>query len=126
MVEPDITATASYSTKETGYYLGFSESYVRRLIKNGRLNATKPGGGQHRIRGSEINRLLEGLATEGRVPPNTHDNIPDEIHVSDAAAQQIFNSSPPPGQDISPPDQQVSGDEDASIYEIMQRKYGET
>jgi len=125
MVEPDITAGASYSTKEAGYYLGFSESYVRRLIKNGRLNATKPGGGQHRIRGSEITRLLEGLATEGRVPPNNHDNIPDEIHVSDAAAQQIFNSPPPPGQDISPPDQQITED-NASIYEIMQRKYGET
>ena len=125
MVEQEISANASYSTKEAGYYLGFSESYVRRLIKNGRLTATKPGGGQHRIRGAEINRLLHGMATDGRVPPNNHDNVPDEIHVSDEAAGMIFSSSPPPGRDISPPDQQVTEDEASSIYEIMQRKYGD-
>ncbi len=48
-----IDGNSSYSIKQVGFYLGLSDSWVRRLIKDGRINATKPTGGQFRITGAE-------------------------------------------------------------------------
>ena len=124
MTLEEISRSASYSTKQTAFYLGFSESYVRRLIHGGRIKATKPGGGQWRIVGAEILRVRESMAAEGRVPSTNGDRAADEILVSQEAADKIFNNTPAPGADISPPDQSVEQDGDGgSLYEQMQRRY---
>ena len=124
MMQDDIETTRSYSNKETAYYLGFSESYTRRLINSGRIKATKPNGGQYRVTGAEILRVKEGMEGEGRVPSTNEDSAATEIHVSQQAANQIFSNAPPSGQDISPPDQDADGG-DGSIYDMMRRKYPE-
>jgi len=46
-----------YTTEETRDFLKISESTIKRLLKKGIINAYKIGG-QHRIWGSEILRLM--------------------------------------------------------------------
>ena len=121
----DITPGKSYSTIEAAFFIGFTDGYVRKLIRDGRIAASKPNGGQYRITGAEITRVMQNMETKGHVPPSGTGGEPaSEIHVSQEAADRIFNNEPADSKDISTPDQAVANDWDLSLYEQMQRKYG--
>lgn len=57
-MEDNVKATAVYTTKEMMCYLKISESTVKRLLRRGVVKARKVGG-QYRILGSEILRLIK-------------------------------------------------------------------
>lgn len=56
-MDNEIKQNAVYTTAETQHLLKISESTMKRLIKNGLINANKVGG-QYRILGKEILRLV--------------------------------------------------------------------
>ncbi len=53
----EIKANAVYTTAETQELLKISESTIKRMLKNGLIKANKVGG-QYRILGKEILRLV--------------------------------------------------------------------
>ncbi len=53
----EISPKKVYTTEETRDFLKISESTIKRLLKKGIINAYKVGG-QYRIWGSEILRLI--------------------------------------------------------------------
>ncbi len=53
----EIKTNAVYTTKETQKVLRISESTIKRMLKNGLIRANKVGG-QYRIMGKEILRLV--------------------------------------------------------------------
>lgn len=53
----EIKINAVYTTKETQKVLRISESTIKRMLKNGLIRANKVGG-QYRIMGKEILRLV--------------------------------------------------------------------
>lgn len=53
----EIKPNAVYTTKETMDILKVSESTIKRMLKNGLIRANKVGG-QYRILGKELLRLL--------------------------------------------------------------------
>jgi excisionase family DNA binding protein len=57
MPQNEIHPNAVYTTKETTKLLKVSESTTKRLLKNGLIRANKVGG-QYRILGKELLRLL--------------------------------------------------------------------
>jgi len=54
---PEIKPNEIYTTEEVRSFLKVSESTIKRLLKRGIIKAYKVGG-QHRIWGSEILRLV--------------------------------------------------------------------
>ena len=54
---PEINPNEIYTTEEARDFLKVSESTIKRLLKRGIIKAYKVGG-QHRIWGSEILRLV--------------------------------------------------------------------
>ncbi len=56
-MEQEIKPNAVYTTFETQEFLRISESTVKRLLKKGLIRANKVGG-QYRILGKEILRLV--------------------------------------------------------------------
>ena len=56
-MKQEIQANAVYTTAETQKLLKISNSTIKRLLKNGLLKANKVGG-QYRILGKEILRLV--------------------------------------------------------------------
>jgi len=54
---PEISKNEVYTSKEVESLLKISSSTLKRLIKNGLINANKIGG-QYRFLGSELLRLL--------------------------------------------------------------------
>jgi len=59
MIEPNEV----YTPKETGKLLKVSQSTIKRMLKNGAIRANKVGG-QYRIWGHEILRLLSPALDE--------------------------------------------------------------
>ena len=112
----------AYTTTQTGFFLGFTKNYIRRLIRHGRIIATKPMGGHHRIIGEEIQRILDGLLGQGRVPAVPIDEPADVIHVTEEQAARVFDNPPRPAAD--PPEPQTEEEDDGSIYSLMRRMYG--
>ena len=53
----EIKPLAVYTTTETQKVLRISESTIKRMLKNGLIRANKVGG-QYRIMGKEIHRLV--------------------------------------------------------------------
>ena len=53
----EIKSHAVYTTEETQQLLKISNSTIKRMLKNGLINANKVGG-QYRILGKEILRLV--------------------------------------------------------------------
>ncbi|NQV88643.1 MAG: helix-turn-helix domain-containing protein [Parcubacteria group bacterium] len=53
----EVKPNAIYTTKETEQLLRISNSTIKRLLKNGLIRANKVGG-QYRILGKEILRLI--------------------------------------------------------------------
>lgn len=60
----EIKPNGVYTTKETQNILRISESTIKRLLKKGLLRANKVGG-QYRILGKEILRLLSPNIEKG-------------------------------------------------------------
>lgn len=56
-MEPEIKHNAVYTTFEARSFLKVSESTIKRMLKNGLIQANKVGG-QYRILGKEILRLV--------------------------------------------------------------------
>ena len=123
MTQEIIEPGKAYTTTQAGFYLGYTENYIRRLIKAGRIIATKPTGGQLRITGEEVQRILAGVEWEGRVPPHPTDQSADEIIVTEEQAARIFGGKPRTAGD--PPMPPTEDEEGTSIYDLMRRKYGE-
>jgi len=123
MTQQFIEPGKAYTTTQYGYFLGFTENYIRRLIRHGRIIATKPMGGHHRINGEEIQRILDGLQGQGRVPAVPLDEPADVIHVTEEQATRIFGGPPKPTAD--PPKPPTEDEGGASLYEQLVRKYGE-
>ena len=90
MTQEIIEPGKAYTTTQAGFFLGFTKNYIRRLIRHGRIIATKPMGGHHRITGEEVQRILDGLLGQGRVPAIPIDEPADEIHVTEEQAARIF------------------------------------
>lgn len=57
MDDPEIKPNIVYTTNETKNFLKISNSTIKRLLKRGILKANKVGG-QYRILGKEILRLI--------------------------------------------------------------------
>ena len=114
----------AYTTTQAGFFLGFTENYIRRLIRHGRIIATKPMGGHHRITGEEVQRILDGLQGQGRVPPIPIDEPADVIHVTEEQAARIFDNPPRTAAEPPKPPTEIEVEEGASLYEQMVRKYG--
>ncbi|MFA6253160.1 MAG: helix-turn-helix domain-containing protein [Patescibacteria group bacterium] len=57
MNNQEIKSNAVYTTKETQELLKISSSTIKRMLKNGLIKANKVGG-QYRILGKEILRLV--------------------------------------------------------------------
>jgi len=57
IIMPEIRPNEIYTTEETRDFLKISESTIKRLLKRGIIKAYKVGG-QYRIWGSEILRLV--------------------------------------------------------------------
>ena len=122
MTQEIIEPAKAYTTTQAGYFLGFTENYIRRLIRHGRIIATKPMGGHHRITGVEIQRILDGLLGQGRVPGIPIDEPDDVIHVTEDQAARVFDNPPRPAAD--PPQPPTEEEDDGSIYSLMRRRYG--
>jgi len=56
-MDHEIKISAVYTTSETGVLLKLSPSTIKRLLKSGLIQANKVGG-QYRILGKELLRLL--------------------------------------------------------------------
>jgi len=56
-MEDEIKPNSVYTTNETRTFLKISESTIKRLLKKGMIKANKVGG-QYRILGKEILRIL--------------------------------------------------------------------
>jgi excisionase family DNA binding protein len=123
MTQQIIEPGKAYTTTQAGYFLGFTENYIRRLIRHGRIIATKPTGGHHRITGEEIQRILDGLQGQGRVPAIRIDEPADVIFVTEEQAARIFGGPPNTSMDLS--EQPTEEEGDGSIYDYMVRKFGE-
>ena len=125
MTQEIIEPGKAYTTTQAGFFLGFTKNYIRRLIRHGRIIATKPMGGHHRITGEEIQRILDGLQSKGRVPAIRIDEPADQIYVTEEQAARIFGN--PPRTAVVPPDLQTEDEveEGGLRYEQMLRKYGE-
>ena len=123
MTQEIIELGKAYTTTQAGFFLGFTENYIRRLIRHGRIIATKPMGGHHRITGEEVQRILDGLEGGGRVPGVPIDQPTNEIYVTEEQAAPIFSEPPRPAAD--PPEPQTEEEDDGSIYSLMRRMYGE-
>ena len=122
MTQEIIEPGKAYTTTQAGFFLGFTKNYIRRLIRHGRIIATKPMGGHHRITGEEIQRILDGLLGQGRVPAIPIDEPADEIHVTEEQAARVFDNPPRPAAD--PPQPPTEEEDDGSIYSMMRRRYG--
>ncbi len=119
MTQEIIEPGKAYTTTQAGFFLGFTKNYIRRLIRHGRIIATKPMGGHHRIIGVEIQRILDGLQRQGRVPVIPIDEPADVIHVTEEQAPRIFDN--PPGTAEVPPEPPNEDVDDGSIYSLMHR-----
>ena len=64
--KPEIKLTAVYTTKETQDMLKISSSTMKRLLKHGIIRANKIGG-QYRILGKELLRVISPEAEETAV-----------------------------------------------------------
>ena len=122
MTQEIIEPGKAYTTTQAGFFLGFTKNYIRRLIRHGRIIATKPMGGHHRITGEEIQRILDGLLGQGRVPAIPIDESADEIHVTEEQAARVFDNPPRPAADSPQPP--TEEEDDGSIYSLMRRRYG--
>ena len=122
MTQEIIEPAKAYTTTQAGYFLGFTENYIRRLIRHGRIIATKPMGGHHRITGEEVQRILDGLEGGGRVPRAPTDQ-PADVHVTEEQTARMFSNAHRPAED--PPKPPAEEEEGLSLYEQMVRKYGE-
>ena len=92
----DIDTSRMYTVKEVASYLRFSTTYVRDLIREGRIKGVKPTGGQIRIPGAEVVRVVGGVQREGSVPqPQENDDV-DTIDVPLENADRIFPPSATP------------------------------
>jgi len=60
-MNPEIKPNSIYTTKETKKILKISDSTIKRLLKKGIIKANKVGG-QYRILGKEILRLVSPKA----------------------------------------------------------------
>ena len=69
LVLDDLDVGKAYSVPDVANALGYSKTYIRELIRQGRIDAFKPGGGEWRIHGSEVQRLAEVLDERGSLPP---------------------------------------------------------
>ena len=94
----DIDQSRMYTVKEVAGHLHLSTTYVRDLIRLGRIEGVKPFGGQIRIKGAELARLVAGVQREGAVPRPQDDDDVDTIDVPAENAARIF----PPGATPQP------------------------
>ena len=97
MVAPGTDASVvdqskTYTVKELAALCHFSVNWVRDLIHDGKIESFRPTGGHHRIRGSEVARILGSLKQQGTITPPGDDDV-DEIEVPAENAARIF----PPG-----------------------------
>ncbi len=122
MTQQIIEPVKAYTTTQAGFFLGYTGNYIRRLIRHGRIIATKPMGGHHRIIGEEIQRILDGFQRQGRVPVIPMDEPADVIHVTEEQAPRIFDNPPRPAAD--PPQPPTEEEDDGSIHSLMRRRYG--
>ncbi len=122
MTQQIIEPGKAYSTTQAGFFLGFTENYIRRLIRHGRIIATKPKGGHHRVTGEEIQHILDRILGRGSVSAVPINQPADVIHVTAEQAAGIFGEPPRPAADSPKPP--TEEEDDGSIYSLMRRRYG--
>lgn len=69
LVLNDLDVGKAYSVPDVANALGYSKTYIRELIRQGRIDAFKPGGGEWRIHGAEVRRLSDVINERGSLPP---------------------------------------------------------
>ena len=77
----EIKANAVYTTEETQKLLKISESTIKRMLKKGLIRANKVGG-QYRILGKEILRLVSPAVEKKAIKSylNLKDKVIDKIN----------------------------------------------
>ena len=82
-----LTAGQYYTSRQVARKFGYSDVWVSTLIKNGRIKAIKPAGGQWRIPKSEVDRIekegLPPMPRQNKSPVNT-------IQVSDEKRRKVL------------------------------------
>ena len=89
LVLDDLDVGKAYSVPDVANALGYSKTYIRELIRQGRIDAFKPGGGEWRIHGSEVQRLSNVIDGRGSLPPNPETPV-YVIEVSEEEAKRIL------------------------------------
>ena len=68
MAVENVVSNRLHTVKETASLINLSAEYIRDLINEGRVEATKPLGGHFRLHPNEVKRLLRSMLTEGVIP----------------------------------------------------------
>ncbi len=101
-----IDPTASYTVKELAGLLKYGQTYIRDLIRAGKIKGFKPMGGHIRISGEEVRRLVQGVTAGAGISSSVADDGVDEIEVSESVAAKVMGGRAP----AQPPEANDDGD----------------
>ena len=105
----DIDPTRMYTTGELAFHLNVSSNYIRDLVRNGHIAATKPFGGQWRIAGAEVQHHIDRANRGESVGAQPEDDGDvDEVLVSPESAARVFNT---PLEDAEPAKEEEDADD---------------
>ena len=101
----NIDLESSYSIPQVATALNFNPQYIRRLIRNGRIEAFKPNGYDWRISGREVKRMRDNLNHHSAVVPRPKQQVEQQsiaIPVSEADMKALDpNYKPQPTTDAT-------------------------
>jgi len=86
----DAEPNTAYSVPDVAHALDYARPYIRRLIRDGRIKAFKPGGHEYRVRGDEIMHIAETLKGTGLPPPKP----PPEVVGIEVTPEQMDKIKP--------------------------------
>ncbi len=89
LVLDDLDVGKAYSVPDVANAWGYSKTYIRELIRQGRIDAFKPGGGEWRIHGAEARRLADVIDERGSLPPKPETPV-NLIYVTPEEADLIM------------------------------------
>lgn len=101
----DIDPTRSYTVKEVAGMIHYNVVYLRDLIRDKKIKAFKPMGGNIRIPGKEVRRLVAGVNDGSGLSVATSTDDVDKIEVPAELAEKILpggpaaEPAPPSGED---------------------------
>lgn len=76
----NINPNASYTVPDVAQAVGWSNGWLRKLIKEGRVTAIRPNGHEYRISGKEVSRIMQDLDAGGRIAPKRGAIRPEDVN----------------------------------------------